>query len=109
MKWSLTGVGIKMYKEMERIAKRKSWRTLVFALGIVFLIGGGIFIACQKEANVEVSEPEQPCEGVEYPIPENAVFSIDNIHLIKEGSNVPWEPWFDTKGQGDPVSFGGTN
>ena len=94
---------------MERLAKRKSWRTLVFALGIVFLIGGGIFIACQKEANVEVSEPEQPCEGVEYPIPENAVFSIDNIHLIKKASNVPWEPWFDTKGQGDPVSFGGTN
>ena len=108
MKWSLTSVLIKTYKDMERIAKRKSWRTLVLALGVVLLVGGGIFIACQKEANVEVLDSQQD-HGVEYPIPEGAVFSIDNIHLIKEGSNIPWEPWFDTKGQGDPVSFGGTN
>lgn len=96
-----------MYKDMERIAKRKSWRTLVLALGVVLLIGGGIFITCQKEANVEVLDSQQD-HGVEYPIPENAVVSLDDIHFVRKGSE-PWEGWFDTKGKGDPVSFGGAN
>lgn len=107
MKRSLTWVWIKMYKDMERIAKRKSWRTLVLALGVVLLVGGGIFIACQKEANVEVLDSQQD-HGVEYPIPENAVVSLDDIHFVRKGSE-PWEGWFDTKGKGDPVSFGGAN
>lgn len=96
-----------MYKEMESIAKRKSWRTLVLALGVVLLVGGGIFIACQKEANVEVLDSQQD-HGVEYPIPENAVVSLDDIRFVRKGSE-PWEGWFDTKGKGDPVSFGGAN
>ena len=72
-----------MYKDMERIAKRKSWRTLVLALGIVLLVGGGIFIACQKEANVEVLDSQQD-HGVEYPIPEGTKALIMDVHFYKD-------------------------
>ena len=83
MKWPLTSVLIKTYKEMEKIAKKKSWRTLVFALGVVLLVGGGIFITCQKEANVEVLDSQQD-HGVEYPIPEGAKALIMDVHFYKD-------------------------
>lgn len=83
MKWPLTLVLIKTYKEMEKIVKKKSWRTLVFALGVVLLVGGGIFITCQKEANVEVLDSQQD-HGVEYPIPEGAKALIMDVHFYKD-------------------------
>lgn len=68
----------------------------MFALGVVLLLTGGIFVACQKESSVDEVQDQE----VEYPTPENAVVSLDNIHLVKVGSNKLWEGWFDTKGQG---------
>lgn len=70
----------------------------------MILSAGGVFIACQKEANVEVLETQQD-QGIEYPIPENAAVFTKDIRLVYEGDG----GWFDTKGHGDPVSFGGAS
>lgn len=106
MKWSLKEKQIKKSKSMKKEFMKKSW-SIMLALGVVLLLGGGIFVACQKEIGMTVEEVVQD-QGVEYPIPENAIVSLDDIHFVRKGSE-PWEGWFDTKGKGDPVSFGGAN
>ena len=106
MKWSLKEKQIKKSKSMKKEFMKKSW-SVMLALGVVLLLAGGIFVACQKETGMTVEEVVQD-QGVEYPIPENAIVSLDKIRLVEKGAD-PWEGWFDTKGKGDPVSFGGAN
>lgn len=103
MKWSLKEKQIKKSKSMKKEFMKKGW-SVMLALGVVLLLAGGIFVACQKETGMSVEEVVQD-QGVEYPIPENAIVSLDDIHFVRKGSE-PWEGWFDTKGKGDPVSFG---
>lgn len=86
---------------MKKEFMKKSW-SIVLALGVVLLLAGGIFIACQKEAGITAEEKMQD-QGVEYPIPENAVVFTTEVRILKEGEF----GWFDTKETGIPVWFGG--
>lgn len=51
----------------------------------MILSAGGVFIACQKETNVEVLETQQD-QGVEYPIPEYARVELGKLHFVNNVS-----------------------
>ena len=92
---------------MKQNTFKKGWITGLFSFGIVAFLAIGSFASCQENVD-ETIIPEMGSkqdEGIEYPIPENAVTFITDIRIVKEGAPI-WAGWFDTMDTGDPVYFG---
>lgn len=87
---------------MKKINIFKSLRTLVFAL-VGLVLAGGVFFACQNHNDDAPEGDALLQEGVEYPIPENAIVLVEPISFVQQGEL----GWYDTEGKGDPVWFGG--
>lgn len=67
----------------------------IFCIAIITLTIS-VLVSCNKDNKSDVTNQS----GVEYPMPENPITIISNVHFIEEGEF----GWFDTEGKGNPVS-----
>lgn len=84
---------------MRKLLWKKKIQRLIQSLIFTLLLIGVITIYYPEEIRELFSKNQEK----EFSIPEDAVVFTDRIHLVKKGE---WGR-FDTKGIGDPVSFGG--